>query len=197
MTSFLLPLDVPSTEAALRDASSDLAESRWIAAMALGRSEESLEVISTLNKLASDPVEEVRAQAIEGLTEQKLAGANVSSEFVKQLLKDPAPCVRCAAVDAAAVFSNDPEEVIISLLIDDDPSVRATVVRALGELKVTNKSDSVARLVNDPSKYVAFEAAIALAEMGDGRGEEILISSLKGSLWHSNRQRKKNSFLWN
>ncbi len=180
MTGFLLPLEMPSIEAALRDARGGAEEARWIAAIALGhvRGSHRQEAIEALNHLLKDPFEEIRAQALEGITEQVRGGARVSNQWASTLFKDTSPAVRCVAVEAAAVLLEDPVSTLMPLLTDPDPSVRATTAVELGELGADIETDKLAELLDDTDSFVAMQAAMALAALGDSRGEKILLSLL-------------------
>ncbi len=148
--------------------------------MALGQAAtgEGSEAVEALVTLTRDPVDEVRAQALEGLTEQRLAGANVPNEHVEKALTDCAPCVRCVAVDASALFFDAPGQVLKKAIGDPDPSVRAAAAASLGELGAVEMADELTRLLDDPIEYVVQEAAFALAALGDSAGIEVLIGCL-------------------
>ncbi len=180
MTTFLLPLEMPGIEAALRDAAVGSPEARWVAAIALGREQESrrAEALAALNGLLRDPVDEVRAQALEGIAEQAHAGASIPKETVEQALRDDASAVRCAAIDAAVSILDQPTHALGALLDDADPSVRATAAAAFGVLCAVESGDRIAGLLGDADGYVVERAALSLADMGDARGEAVLSSML-------------------
>lgn len=182
MSTFLLPLEMPRTEAALRDARDGSPEARWIAAMALGteRGERRADAVQALLEMLKDTCDEVRAQALEGVAEQKHAGAEISESVAEGMLADPAACVRCAAVESASVLLADPVGAITPLLEDEDPSVRAASATALGELKAVGAVESLAGLLEDPDLYTAGRAAMALAALDDPRGEQMLLALLDG-----------------
>ncbi len=123
MMSFVMPLTTPNVEAALRDATAGSPEARWVAAQALGGvvDENRNKAVDALYGLLSDPFEEVRAQALEGLAEQMRAGASIAVETLLGALDDPSGAVRCAAIDAAAQIPVDSTERIGELLSDSEP----------------------------------------------------------------------------
>ncbi|MCP4676207.1 MAG: hypothetical protein GY854_12005 [Deltaproteobacteria bacterium] len=178
MTGFLLPLEMPSIEAALRDARGGSEEARWVAAIALGhaRGPGRQEAIEALDHLLSDPFEEIRAQALEGITEQVRAGAGISNKQASSLFKDISPAVRCVAVEAATVLLEKPVPALMPLLADPDPSVRAAAAAELGELGAGVDTDKLAELLDDADSFVTMQAAAAMAALGDSRGEPLLLS---------------------
>jgi HEAT repeat protein len=179
--SFVMPLTTPHINAALRDAKNGSPEARWVAAQALGSvgDADRNKAIETLYGLLGDPVEEVRAQALEGLAEQMRAGAKIAGENLLKALGDPSGAVRCAAIDAAAQIPGDFTEQIALLLTDEDPSVRAVAATVLGELQAPNSSDHIASLLEDSVGFVKTKAAMALAALGDSRGTPVLLSLLE------------------
>lgn len=181
MTAFLAPSQLPTAQAALRDAAEGSPDARWVAAQALGLESGDLrqEAIAALKRLLSDPCEEIRAQALEGLAEQATQGVVVETALVERGLRDPAPAVRCAAVDAALMVLADPAPAIISMAGDPDSSVRMAAGRAIGSLHSDEGIPALRDLLNDSVSTVRFEAAVALAESGDHRGERELLSALR------------------
>lgn len=179
--SFVMPLTTPHAEAALRDAKTGSPEARWVAAQALASvdDENRNKAIEALYGLLEDPVEEVRAQALEGLAEQMRAGAGIAVEKLLTALDDPSGAVRCAAIDATAPIPGNSVERIALKLTDEDPSVRATAATVLGELQAQNSADRLAFLLEDSVGFVQTRAAMALAALGDGRGTSVLLSLLK------------------
>lgn len=180
-TTFTLPMDIPNFDAAMRDAMSGGAEARFVAAIALGRirGNGQAEAISALSRLLEDPVEEVRAQALEGIAEQARGGAKIPNRLVHEALTDPSPRVRTAAIEIAAFTTKHGLlDTLSPSLSDLDPSVRATACRVVGEVGGIELADAIVRLLEDPVSFVTHEAALALAELGDLRGKSILIDLL-------------------
>ena len=181
MIGFLLPPSMPKPEAAIVDTNSENAEVRWVSAQALGCVDGPLRnaAVDALNKLLSDPVAEVRAQAVEGMLEQSLAGAECARDWIANAGRDEAPCVRCAAVDAIAALVDEPTSLLTKSLSDDDSSVRLAAVESLGELGDGAALSSVLRLLDDGDDTVRLAAAIAAASLGDGSGEPLLLAALE------------------
>lgn len=181
---FLLPMQMPNFDAAIRDAKNGSPEARLVAAIALGRIRDGNEpkAIDALRDLARDPVEEVRAQALEGIGEQMRGGADVPEHIILKAVSDPCPRVRLAAVENMPFGKNDgATDTLISMLSDSDPSVRATTCRVLGEMKEPNAREAICRLLEDGTPFVTYESAMALAELGDSRGESVLIQMLESA----------------
>ena len=185
MTSgYTVPMKLPRLEAALCDCGSTSAEVRWVAAMALGVQDagERGEVVKALETLCDDEVEEVRAQAIEGLSEQARAGVEISSLKILKGLKDDSDMVRCAAVANLDLFFDDASARVSRMLTDTQPSVRATAVRMLADLRSGEYLEILAPLLNDDDDVVREEAALSMVLLGDTRGRDRVIDMLKGEL---------------
>ena len=181
-SSFLLPMQVPNFGAAIRDAKSGSPEARLVAAIALGRIRDGNEpmAIKALSDLASDPIEEVRAQALEGIGEQMRGGADVPENVILEAISDPCPRVRLAAVENMAFGKNGgATDTLISMLSDPDPTVRATTCRLLGEMGEPSAQEAIFRLLEDGTPFVTYESAMALAEFGDSRGESVLVQMVE------------------
>ncbi len=182
MTGWLLPLDKPKLEAALRDARGGNHESRWLAAMALG-SENGPgrgDAIAALLHLAKDPLEEIRAQALEGLLEQSRCGDfGAPEKVIDQALADEAASVRCVGIEMAVTLLGSVLGRVLPLADDPAPTVRAAVAAALGESEPASHEDVLTTLLEDPSVFVRREAAHTLARLGDPGGEAVLIEALE------------------
>jgi len=180
--SYLVPMELPRLEAALRDANSATAEVRWVAALALGQEDgpRSGDAIAALALLAEDPVEEVRAQAVEGLAGQARAGHDVPLRALESALEDGADLVRMAGLDAVELFADDPAAAVLRLLDDGAPGVRIAAARMLADLRSEAAADRLAGVLRDPDEVVRLEAALALVQLGDPRGEQLAIEALGG-----------------
>jgi len=174
-------MELPKPEIALRDCGSESAEARWLAALALAGvdGEGAPGAIAALLKLTGDPVEEIRAQAVEGLASQLRAGASFDVSEVCELIQDESDGVRCAVLDNAELFLEEPAEQATRLLEDRAPSVRATAARFLGTAGKVETAGPLAGMLADPDPIVRREAALALARFGDARSLGILHSMLE------------------
>jgi hypothetical protein len=172
MTTYVLPMELPRLEAALRDCGSRTAEARWVAALALsGEQGDGQErAVLALTGLLGDPVEEVRAQAVEGLASHLRAGFTVDRGPLLRVFDDPSDAVRCAVLASADLICDDWGPLAVRMLADRAPSVRASAARLLGETGVTDARDALRGLLEDPDGIVAREAALALAALGDSAG---------------------------
>lgn len=184
MTTYVLPMELPRAEVAVRDSDSKSAEARWLAALALAGVHDDARdaAIGALEKLLEDPVEEIRAQAVEGMASHVRAGADVKVELVGALVSDPSDAVRCAVIASADLFFDDPRVTVMSALDDAEPSVRAAAARFLGEAGAAEATDALARLVEDVDPVVRRESALAAARVGDSRGARVLLSMLEGDI---------------
>ena len=183
-SGYTVPMKLPRLEAALADCGSASAEVRWVAAMALGAQDEvgRGEAVKALEALCDDGVEEVRAQAIEGLSQQARAGAKISSEKILDGLKDDSDMVRSAAVANLDLFVDDAADRASQMLVDPQPSVRATAARMLADLRAVEYLEKLVRLLNDDDDVVREEAALATVILGDVRGRDRVIDMLQGGL---------------
>jgi HEAT repeat protein len=179
--TWTLPLELPHLDAALKDAGGGSAPARWVAALALSREDGPRrgEAIEALARLAGDPVEEVRSQAIEGLAAQAGGAVDVPREVFHRGLADPSPVVRCSAVEALATMAGSPLPRIAPLLRDGSSAVRATAARAVGDLGDGGHGEALALLLEDEDPVVREEASLALCRLGDPRGEELALRLLR------------------
>ena len=200
---FLPPL-APNFDAALRDAGSRDARFRMAAAERLatpepGREDEALKA---LRRLADDPLGPIREAALTGvgflgdpsdlaLLEARFddghvavrqaavrAAARIEADpsWLLPLLDDPREEMRFQAVDALAVHLPELAEAhLLPLLDDPDARVGSAAARALGALEAHGAADALAAKLDGP---LAFDAAVALAELGDARGEPSLVRAL-------------------
>jgi HEAT repeat protein len=177
---FGLPMELPRTEAALRDSRSASVEARWVAAMALSREDGPSRplAVEALAILTGDSNEDVRAQAIEGLANHARSGAIVTTAIAARWLDDPSDLVRCAALSNADAFALDAESLAARMIADDSPAARATAARLLGFDGASDRADAIAELLDDPFEAVRQEAALALCRFGDERGVAIAVGML-------------------
>jgi HEAT repeat protein len=178
--SYLVPMDLPHLDAALRDTGSATAEVRWVAALALAQTEgpRAEEAVGALQRLVEDPVEEVRAQAVEGLAGHARSGRRIQRALVAAALEDASDLVRMTGIEAIDVFTEEPVAVLAPMLEDTAPGVRIAAVGMLAELGAEGEVERVALLLGDPDEVVRREAAMALARLGDSRGRELSIEAL-------------------
>lgn len=184
MTGFFFPPMLAKPSAAIADASSSSADVRWAAAMALGQVDGALQpsAVEALDGLLSDPIPEVRAQAVEGLAAQCRSGAKLEPLWPASVLDDPSPAVRCAAVDAVLLLSTQPEDLLLPLVRDPDPSVRMAAAAALGDVGDPCACEPLRGLLLDDDPSVGIAAASALAFLGDKAAEPILLERLDAGL---------------
>lgn len=180
--SYLVPMDLPHLDAALRDTGSTTAEVRWVAALALGQEDggRAGEAIDALERLAGDSVEEVRAQAIEGLALHARSGRGVSKRVMASSLDDGSDLVRMTGLEAVELFADDAGAEAARLLGDRAPGVRIAAARMLADLGAEAQVERLAALLGDTDALVRLEGALALARLGDSRGERLAVEALSG-----------------
>jgi len=179
--SYLVPMDLPHLDAAIRDVGSATAEVRWVAALALAQEDGArvAEAIDALVRLAEDPVEEVRAQAIEGLAGHARSGRDAPTGLLSAALDDGSDLVRMTAIESIELCADDPVERAAGLLEDEAPGVRIAAARILAELAAVTAVDRLVLLLGDGDPIVRREGALALARLGDARGEQLAIEALE------------------
>ncbi|MDD5309815.1 MAG: HEAT repeat domain-containing protein [Deltaproteobacteria bacterium] len=178
--SFLLPLSLPHADAAVRDASSPHAETRWVAALALAGVDESRrdEAVAVLVRLVADDVPEIRAQSLAGLASHARSGAQVPSEAAQNGLRDPSSEVRLAAIDAAAVLLPGAEDLVAWLLEDPEPEVRLGAALALASFGDGRGKAQLEIAAHETRGPFAAEALTALAGLGSDTAVAIARSHL-------------------
>ena len=135
--------------------------------------------VSALVLLLQNPHEEIRAQALEGLSEQARHGAAISADWIEGALRDASPAVRAAALDALVEIDCDPERLDFpALLFDEDPSVRIAAAIAIADLGNKAAMPDLRRLLSDADEIVRLQAAISLAAFKDAAGVDELIAGL-------------------
>jgi quinoprotein glucose dehydrogenase len=73
----------------------------------------------------------------------------------------------------------DPHSVLLPLLGDSDPEVRAQTAKVLGEVRAEEALSGLTHLLSDTSARVRFFAAIALGKLGRPQAVEPLLSMLR------------------
>ena len=204
----LIPPLPPSFDAALRDVEARNAKFRFSAARALAMAPEGREseACQGLIALANDALGPIRAEALASLETLGSGGLAVAKRrmddehlavrqaalrtaaaldpealrWLPGLMEDARPEMRGQAllVVAELAGSEIALPVVRAGLADEDPGVRGAASVAAGELGLGELDDALAELLADRGD-VAFAAACALAEMGDGRGEPVLIAALR------------------
>jgi HEAT repeat protein len=163
---------------ALRQCLDDpVAEVRYSAALALGdlADRDSAEKLAQLLSEDDDPM--VRQAAAVSLG---VVGDDGVEDALLKATKDPSSDVRFHVAAALPRLKADVVYAPLRLLItDEDPTVRANAVAALGDIPIKKAADEIAGCLNDRYPEVRLEAAIALARMDDTRGVDILARHLQ------------------
>ncbi len=207
---FLPPL-APTFEAALRDIAARDPRFRLAAAERLaqpdpGREAEAVEALRTLTRDSLGPIRQAAVTALgllgaTGVSElihacfddehaevrqaAVTAAAALDDErsWLVPLLDDPRPEMRYQAVRALATHEPERAPDLEPRLHDGDARVASAAARALGELAPDVPSaarDDLTGALGRPE--VAFAAAVALAQLGDARGEPVLVRALADRL---------------
>ena len=104
---------------------------------------------------------------------------NRSTAAIEALLEDPRPEMRFSAVWALSRFGGLRPELVRLALRDADEEVRTLACECVGESGTAGHEDRLASLVGDPSDRVRFAASVALAKLADPRGLAVLKDSLR------------------
>jgi HEAT repeat protein len=70
-------------------------------------------------------------------------------------------------------------DAVLGMLEDQDPGVRKMAVYSAGALGEARAVPKLQVALNDPVRDVSFNAAVALAKLGDGSGESLLLQMLE------------------
>ncbi len=92
------------------------------------------------------------------------------SPWITRLLEATSATHRAIGIRAAAVHRRDPGEHLAAALTDPDPDLRASALRALGELKRRDQLDRAYGALGGDHEAGRFWAAWALTLNGDSRG---------------------------
>lgn len=107
---------------------------------------------------------EIRVGVIQALS--RYPSVRKAVEGVREALDDPEPKVRCTAIDGIReCYETGPNEKLLALAGDEDPSVRRAAVRALAKFKVPEAVAILRRHLDDPDLFDV--VSWALAELGD------------------------------
>lgn len=205
----LLPPLPPNFDAALRDSGARDGKWRLAAAHRLAAPPEGREgdACRGLVRLANDELGPIRAAALRSLeslgdprglavAKRRMddehdavrqaalrAAAAIDDdalEWLPAMAQDPRPEMRAQAVLAVAELAGGEQAlpVLREALADEDSRVRGAAAIAVGELGLGDLDDTLAGMLDDAPE-VAFAAAAALAELGDERGEPVLIAALR------------------
>ena len=124
-----------------------------------------LKVHGLLEKALSDPMPEVRKEAVMTLT---FLEGSVAAPLIEPLLQDSDITVRSNVIAAYSFMENFvPTEILVKklqgFLTDDDPEIRDRAARAMGRLNILHvKHDLLQLAKNDPSPIVRAGAVAAL-----------------------------------
>lgn len=150
---------------------------RYMAALSLGRLEDSGAVDHLIEMARSDRDDLPRQAALAALGQ---IGDPRATDVLIEALTSPSPDLRFQAT--ASIVQVNPTaalEPLRSTLSDEDPEVRSSAAAALGDLHDLESIDAVATMLEDPVPDVCLEAALTLSRLGDMRGPQQLVHFLK------------------
>ncbi|MBI2373565.1 MAG: HEAT repeat domain-containing protein [Deltaproteobacteria bacterium] len=140
---------------------------------------------ATLSAL-DDSVPEVRHAALLALTalaSREIMGPKADAlAAARALLADPNAAIRAEAAVLLAVLEDDSEPTtsrLIELVRDPSALVRREAAAALGDLKVDRARGTLLSALDDDDPDTCFEAAFALASLGDSRSLSVLTKFLR------------------
>ena len=171
----------------LQEVRSGQGNDRWQAAFELSRliaqqpdlgRDETLtgEIVAVIeNEGAHDPL--IRKYLIIALENLGNPGA---APTILKLLGDADPDVRLQAARAASTLEGVEEAVepLAALLQEEDPAMRKVATYALGQTKDEAAIEHLLPRLEDPSEDVRWNAAVALAVLGDASGRDVIAQML-------------------
>ena len=103
-------------------------------------------------------------------------GNRAAGPVILESLKDPDPEVRLQAAGALGVLENveGAAGALIDRLTDEDPGVRKLAVFALGRTHDPAAVPALQPALEDPIEDIRWNAALALAVLGDGSGRPVI-----------------------
>lgn len=151
-------------------------ETRAQAALSLGDLEREA-AVEGLARLLDDAVPSVRQAA--GISLGKL-GFRAAVEPLVEALRAGPPDLRFQA--ATSLVEIDPEvayDPLVAALADEDGEVLSAVALGLGAIGDPRAVGHLAPLLDHPRATTRFDAAYSLVQLGDGRGQEVLVAALR------------------
>ena len=154
-----------NTEEYIEDLKSENVMVRNNAIYYLGKNKEKLAVPMLIELVNDDQPKETKLSIIEALG--KIEGGR-SVDALVGLLKEEDDEIRIAVVEALGKI-RDPKasKPLINILSDKD--VQHTAIRALGNIGDNSAVPALTKLLNDPDKYVSYNATQALKQIGSGK----------------------------
>ncbi|GMR03162.1 MAG: hypothetical protein BMS9Abin20_1533 [Acidimicrobiia bacterium] len=99
--------------------------------------------------------------------------------LVAERATDEESAVRAAAAEKLSIYGEKAFELLLSLSIDEKPTVREAVATAFGEIGSATAVDwLIDAVTSDPDRYVREAAVAALGAVGDQRALDTLLDAM-------------------
>ena len=132
-----------------------------------------------LGKLLSDPDMRVRQKAQFELAKRAAKGAEVFKKSISQTTDQLARIHGIWGISQLARQEQEYARLLLPLLKDQDPEIRAQAAKWLGDLRYKEAGDALIPLLKDPNSRTRFFAAEALGRMAHAPAIDPLIELLK------------------
>ncbi|MBN2526204.1 MAG: HEAT repeat domain-containing protein [Deltaproteobacteria bacterium] len=177
MSNFALPMELPKFSAAVKDVMSEFAPARLAACVSFSLVDDDLlaDAVTLLLSRLNDPVDEIRAQAVESLAVLSERGAHVEYDLLAPLLDDPCDEVRAALLQSGQLLLAEPMTAALTASRDESELIRYSAAVLLGEF--SSKDAAVSRLfelLDDKSSEIRVAAALQLGKNGNDKSAAIL-----------------------
>ena len=160
---------------------------RWLAAFELSRLISQQPQLGADDRLVQEIIGIIRNEGAEEPQVRKYLvialehlGNRGAGPVILELLDDPDPEVRLHATRAMGVLEPVPGAVgpLSRLLADEDPAIRKVAIYALGQTRDPEAIPVLLPRLEDPLEDIRWNAALALAVLGDGSGRPVIVEML-------------------
>ena len=179
----LLSTEDKSARELLQELRSGRGSDRWQAAFELTRLIAQQDSLRDDSRLLDEIVEAIRVEGREDPRVRKYLiialehlGNKAAGPAIIESLKDPDPEVRLQAARALGVMESVPGAAgpLADLMADESPDIRKVAIFALGQTRDPSAIQTLLPRLDDPLEDVRWNAALALAVLGDGSGRHVI-----------------------